>query len=436
MSLVIAAFDSQRGILCSEGRVTMTDPAGKVYTRREDFWKHLQVDDWTAFAAAGAGELVIPALQIARDVGESFRGRSADLAGGLVDFFSRFVSRAPLKLPDSPIPIAIVILSKNHTTGNVVCSLLASDRQLQTFHVAPGADAQLLILSPCDPTSFFLRERLGGALAKIFKRNTGASFVREAQASIRAAVADAAKKDPRINTDARFAVIGGPGGLEKENREACPASPLQHGAQMYVSSIMASARGALERLRCYVGSVRTPPDGGPDTVGNDDGGAAAQVGTTLVVGFDNNAQSSYSGNGVLIDVDKTNDRDMMTYGEGTVTGNGSGVNLVMFNLRISFDVALALTPSLKLKVRSSFPTNSLNGTGDVGKIEYSIDGSTFTTIATVTPGQTRGVTVDSVDLPGSQPLHRIILMMTVRTFVSQTSGTLTGRLYGAWLEAA
>lgn len=207
MSLVIAAFDCERGFLASEGRVTGLE-GGKIRILAEDRWKHLQIDGHTAFAAAGHGQLVISALEIVKDIAASFAGRTDDLAGGLRDFFSAFVKRAPSQLPDAPIPIAVMVLSKDRAGGWVNCFLAASGRGPQEFGAQPGGGPQLLILSPADSTSDFLSGRLRAVLPPIFARNRGRSFERECKAAIGAAVKDAAKMDPRINSDVRFAFIG------------------------------------------------------------------------------------------------------------------------------------------------------------------------------------------------------------------------------------
>ena len=207
MTLVIAAFDAEQGLLASEGRVSHVDGAGKVHTQREDFWKHLQLDRDTAFAAAGAGQRVVPALQLARDIGEAFHGRCTDLGGALTEFFARFVARAPRELPDSPVPIEIVVLYKD-SAGQVKCGLVVSGRKPETFQVSRGAGPQYLIFSPCDSTSNFVRARLQARLPRIFHMKSQEDFAGSAIMAIGAIVREAAEKDSRINGAARFAVLG------------------------------------------------------------------------------------------------------------------------------------------------------------------------------------------------------------------------------------
>jgi len=208
MSLVIAAFDSTRAFLRSEGRVMSRDRYGKPRIERENAFKHIQISESLAIAATGATEFAVRALAAARDIGECFSSRCADLDGGMVGLFTRLVKQVPVRLPDCPFSLLIVILSKNSLTKRVSCALLVSGCEPQRFDPPPGSEVDTVILAPRDETADFIRHRMDAVLPEIFKETHNANFRAKIEAAVKLAVVDAAKSDEEINTDVRFAFIG------------------------------------------------------------------------------------------------------------------------------------------------------------------------------------------------------------------------------------
>jgi len=209
MSLVIAAFGLTRAFLCSEGRVMGPDGYGKVRIEGEDALKQLQISESLAIAATGAERFVVPALRVARAIGESFGSRCADLDGGMVDFLARLVKHIPGKLPDLPVvPLVIVILSKNCLTGRVTCTFLVSGCEPLRFGPPPGREVGTVILAPRVETSDLIKHRMDAVLPEIFKETNNTNFRAKIEAVVKSAVIDAAKSDQQINTSVRFAFIG------------------------------------------------------------------------------------------------------------------------------------------------------------------------------------------------------------------------------------
>jgi hypothetical protein len=207
MSLVIAAFDSTHGFLCSEGRTVSRDRYGKPRIEREDAFKHIQINESLAIAATGATEFAVRALAAARDIGECFSSRCADLDGGMVDLFTRLVKQIPDKLPDCPVPLAIVILSKNSLTRRVTCALLVSGCDPQRFGPPPDSEVHTVITAPRRETNDLIEHRMDAVLPEIFKETHNANFRAKIEAAVKLAVADAAKSDEEINANVQFAFI-------------------------------------------------------------------------------------------------------------------------------------------------------------------------------------------------------------------------------------
>lgn len=207
MSLVIAAFDSTRAFLCSEGRAVTLDGYGKVRIDREDAFKHLQISESLVIAATGAARFAGLALAMARDIGDSFGGRCTDLGGAMVDLFTRLVKRVPDKLPDCPSPLTIVILSKNSLTRRVTCALLASGCDPQRFDPPPDFEGRVVILSPRIETSRLVKYRMDAVLPEIFRETHNANFRAKVELVNGRNIAAGRVVNPRETNDAQDAFM-------------------------------------------------------------------------------------------------------------------------------------------------------------------------------------------------------------------------------------
>lgn len=207
MSLSITVFDSRRGFVASEGRVSCLQ-SGKVIVTSESTRKHLQLDAQMVVAVGGVATIAVAALELAQNLKQWFGNRCADFVGGLKQFFTNFVEKARCLAPNGPVPLGVLILSKDQTSKQITCFLTVAGRESCEFHVPDGAAPKIIVGAPPEITAF-VNDRLCTVLPPIFKSSSDANFARECEAVVKAVVADAAKQDERINADVRFAFIGG-----------------------------------------------------------------------------------------------------------------------------------------------------------------------------------------------------------------------------------
>jgi len=73
----------------------------------------------------------------------------------------------------------------------------------------------------------------------------------------------------------------------------------------------------------YVGSIRTPAQGGPATIGNNDGGAGAQTGATYGTPFASCGSTNIVGNGTTSNETNAIDGNFLTAASLVVSGNGA-----------------------------------------------------------------------------------------------------------------
>jgi len=192
---------------------------------------------------------------------------------------------------------------------------------------------------------------------------------------------------------------------------------------------------ALQEGRFLVGSILTPRDGASDTLGNNDGGVGAQTGALYKFFPGTHADATTGGESNWSNQGNAYDQDEIS--KATKSVNGGTVNK-------SATLTLSQVPgsfqpwkSLKLKIKSAVPTNSLDG-GTVGAavLSYSTDGGlNYTVVYSLDSGSTRAVMIDSITLGVSQNTGRVQVRMLTKVGLSDTTGTVTGELYEAWIEA-
>jgi hypothetical protein len=182
--------------------------------------------------------------------------------------------------------------------------------------------------------------------------------------------------------------------------------------------------------RFFVGSILTPPNGGGDTIGNDDGGVGAQFGQSLRLSPATDTPTTV-GNGSVSN--STNARDGDTSTSTTQGLNGdSGTNEATVEV-LDFPSAFLSWKSLTLKVRNEVQTNSINTGGGIARLIWN-DGTSDTDIYTLSAGTTRSLQTDSVTLPLSTNTSQITVRLRLRVGPTATSGSLDGRIYEVWIE--
>jgi len=191
--------------------------------------------------------------------------------------------------------------------------------------------------------------------------------------------------------------------------------------------------------RFFLGSVTTPAQGFPDTTGNSDGGNAAQYGmlSTQFLGAAKDNSPALGGNGVRSNVGSITDGSFGTFATLTVTGNSSAANVSQANVGPVALNVVRKPESITAKVLYDIPMNTLNGANSARAIvtlEYIDSAGTAhqTNVGIWNQGQTVGKTVASISVPVDSA--SIALIASVQTLASDTTGTLTMRVYEFWAE--
>lgn len=178
--------------------------------------------------------------------------------------------------------------------------------------------------------------------------------------------------------------------------------------------------------RIFIGSIITPAATGPNTTGNNDGGAGAQGGQTAIFLFGSSAISGSLLNATSTNLQNAIDGSFTTFGKVNTNTTSGAANAVWILSAAS--PTSAPWQSLTLFIRSKCPTN---GTGSTATINYSKDGgASFTTIRTAT-ASTWAIVTDSVSLPVNQN----VALVQVEGTLGRLSGTGAGELdiYEAWI---
>ena len=196
-----------------------------------------------------------------------------------------------------------------------------------------------------------------------------------------------------------------------------------------------NARTTREAVRgFFVGSITTPPDGGADTVGNNDGGTGAQIAPVqelppiIHTSATTGAGTSVGNAARSRDGDKGNYADCAGTGTGVTTGRTATLTLQAFQSGLGFVTAT-------LKIKSEVPAPTI--TTWRARLRYSLDGgATWTDVFNITTGS-RAATIDSVSLLPSQRLQ----LVQVEAFISNDGENNAGvsvslRLYEAWIEVS
>lgn len=206
---------------------------------------------------------------------------------------------------------------------------------------------------------------------------------------------------------------------------------LEGGTVTYVAS--ETKEDALDAPgRFFLGSCRTPQNGGPDTAGNNDGGAGAQTGQHSIL-----LMSGYTeleaGNGAVSDPQYAIDEDQNNYATLQTTGN-SGTNDARLDLQGPPGLAQR-SQTLTLKILVELPTNSYSGSTVAFQVSYGYDGTAGSyTVVTKLAGQTLAKTLYSIPLPTEVNPSQVKVRFNIPNDSSQASGTCIAKVYGAWLE--
>jgi hypothetical protein len=169
--------------------------------------------------------------------------------------------------------------------------------------------------------------------------------------------------------------------------------------------------------RFFVGSIKTPVDGGVDTTGNNDGGTGAQAGTRWIISPSLMGDNSVSPPNFQPSSSPALDGDSSTFGS-----TGTVITLYLSG----FAPFRFAWKSLVLNIRTQVISTAGGGTSFCG---YSLDGGTsWTTIYSLSGPATRALTTDVVTLPTGQALN----LIQVRYGHATLPGNM--RMYESWVE--
>lgn len=182
----------------------------------------------------------------------------------------------------------------------------------------------------------------------------------------------------------------------------------------------------------YLGSCITPKMGGPDTYGDNNGGTGSQSGDIFISSAAAIDQFQ-AGNGVLGNIDRSNDNDPTTWAEFSVTGNG-GANISGAQLK-GFSLPQLPWKSAMLEMETEITNFTISGVGDIAvRLHYSLDGGiSFINVYNAMDILPR--TKYEIPLSTTQNLSRIIVEVGVRSTAAQASGISVQRVYGVRIVA-
>jgi hypothetical protein len=182
----------------------------------------------------------------------------------------------------------------------------------------------------------------------------------------------------------------------------------------------------------FVGSILTPGNGGADTTGNNDGGVGTQYGLSHRAYFPDYT-TAVSGNGNVSNPELAVDIIPETAATLAASGNSSGnyAQIVTKGLAAAFEAA---AKNRRVWVIFEVPANTLNGSGNVWSLYYSVQGDSWYVLwDSGGPGVTKALTVYSFNIPQSK-LGDIRVRFEVMTGATQTTGSITAKLYESWVE--
>jgi hypothetical protein len=183
--------------------------------------------------------------------------------------------------------------------------------------------------------------------------------------------------------------------------------------------------------RFFIGSIVTPRQGGADTVGDNDGGAGAQVGSLIILRPIANGTSGTFGNGSVVNPTNCYDGTDTDYTTLSLSGN-SGSNAAV--LALSGFPAIGNFPVTTVEIDWAVPTNNLNSSSQpVFWIQVGVQGQfgTFVTIpgTSLNAGQTQSRITSSFTLPTGQGLGTVEVLIEAAISTGTTSGTLTAQIF-------
>lgn len=176
--------------------------------------------------------------------------------------------------------------------------------------------------------------------------------------------------------------------------------------------------------RYFVGSIITALAGGSDTNGLGTKNDTYHFVPTADVEVN-------VGNGTVVNNTSVYDGTDVSVATLDVAGDSADNDAQL--LIKTFSYALLPWQSLTLKIKSEVNTNSVDGAGTVVTLRWRILGGSWTDIFTLTPGNTRGVTIDPITLGLLDNVGTIEVELVLDLESDQTTGAIQAKLYKVWV---
>lgn len=203
------------------------------------------------------------------------------------------------------------------------------------------------------------------------------------------------------------------------------------GAVTYLSST--TKEDSLADLGYFFdGSIMTPANGAPDTIGNNDGGSGAQNGSVLVLTplfvSEETGHTITSPNSAI-------DGSLSTFASVSLSGVSGAVDRSI--ITATFRSPTRAAKSYKLKVKSAV-TSSLNGGGSTTRASviasWNLVDGTAGSQTLFSTSTSRSVATDEYDLPSDIDLGTLGISFNIHVIPSDTSGTIEIDAYDAAVE--
>jgi hypothetical protein len=433
VSLLLVYHDKNRALAVSDARAIDFDSEGKAVPKPGCYPKFAFLPNDAIFAALGPAKTCSSFKTIASSLVTMNRGVTVPM---LPDVLSRiFREKWAKREPNPNLP------TKNDHFDSALLGYDAQQRRIRSYMIASYENFR-----PIETTS--------DPNARIFALGAYGLCDYPALQSLTARMQNAHKRDLYwIATQLRDTLNGfhgkdairiGPpsffGALDCHGRVRLPSTfppppeiTVPTVGRHFVTQEKGTAMAGQNRF--FLGSIFTPAQGGPDTVGNGDGGTVVAPGTVLHLRPTTSGVSNI-GNGVVSNISNMYDSDQTDCGTLSISGNAGGNTAVAALYGVP---AIGNFPTCQVAVDWEVPTNNLNTSGQpVFWIQVGVHGQmgTFVTIpgTSLNAGQTQSRIKSTYVLPAGMSLGVVEIDIEAAISTGTTSGSLTANIYDVRIE--
>lgn len=444
MSLLLAYHDSKRALVCCDDRAIRFDESGQAIALAERVPKFVCVGA-LIFTALGrsdvAATLMHGTARLFADYSPPICAAADALPGILRKAFgarpARDTRNVPLGVESDGVETAL--LGFDHASGRVRSFIFASVDDFVPIETTRDPFARIFALGAYGPDDRPLLQRLTERMERAGRMD--AAWIAD---SLKHTIGKFHEKRPvAIGEPSYFAALDAHGFVSlPEDFPPLPSpAPEAQYERHLVTTIKENALAAAGRF--FVGSIYTPRAGTPDTIGNADGGATAQVGMLHKLSLTVVAAGSgtFGTGSTLSNASSGIDNDLTTFAELKATGNGS--NNSAFVTYYGPPAIARRYSSVTLKLNFTVVANNLNfsaGAGQDGIILTAVNnlmatgGNYLHTTYAAGSGAQANQTI-SVTIPPTDNLGGLNVSVFVGAVSGATSGGIEVKFNDAWIEA-